>query len=280
METGQKFIQSNNNISNSDYKILSIQVSLSGLSFCVLNTATQTFIYYKHHKFDKKLNPGEVLDQLVHYFNTDKHLQQPFKTVKVIHDNELSALVPKPLFNEDFLADYLKFNSKILRTDFITYDAISVNESVNVYVPYVNINNYLYERFGSFEFKHFSTVLLETILSLEKHSSVSKMFAHLGKDHFEIIVLEKDKLKLYNTFEYHTKEDFIYYILFTAEQLGLNPEEFQLVLLGNIKTSDPFYEIAYKYIRNVSILKSQKRPKNDAAVHADINLNFILINSF
>ncbi len=280
METGQKIILANNKIDQNQYKILSIQVSLSGLSFCVLNSKINSFCFFKHLKFDKKLNPGEVLDKLIHSFNTEKDLQQSFKSVKVIHDNELSALVPMPLFNEDFLADYLKFNSKILRTDFITFDTIAANDSVNVYVPYVNINNYLYDRFGAFEFKHFSTIILETILNSEKHSSAIKMFVNIGDDHFEIIVLENNQLKLYNTFEYHTKEDFIYYILFTAEQLELNPEEFPLVLMGNITETDPFYKIAFTYIRNVSILNLQSTTKVETSVNTDINLNFILKNSF
>ncbi len=260
---------------------MSIQVSLSGLSFCILNTHTNTFSFYKHLKFDKKLNPNKVLDKLVHYFNTENSLQQSFKTVKVIHDNELSALVPKPLFNEDHLADYLKFNSKILRTDFITYDSVLINDSVNVYVPYVNVNNYLYEHFGAFEFKHFSTILIETILVLEKNSLSTKMYVHVSDTHFEIIVLENNLLKFYNTFEYSTKEDFIYYVLFTAEQLHLNPEEFSLVLLGYITKDDDLYKIAYKYVRNVSILKSRNIQKYSDNVSAtNLHNNFISINSF
>ena len=169
---------------------MSIQVSLSGLSFCILETSTNTFTFYKNFKFDNKLNPSNVLDKLTHCFNAEKVLQGNFNTVRVIHENELSTLVPKALFNEDNMADYLKFNTKILRTDYITFDTILANESVNVYVPYVNINNYIYERFGTFEFKHFSTILLDTILALEKHSSVIKMYVNIGVSHFEIIVIE------------------------------------------------------------------------------------------
>jgi len=280
METGQKIIQQNNNINQSEYNELSIQASLSGLSFCILNTFTNTFIYYKHVKFDKKLNPSEVLDKLEHSLNTDINLQQNFDTVIVVHDNELSAVVPKPLFNEDYLADYLKFNSKILRTDFITYDEILINDSVNVYVPYVNINNHLYDRFGAFDFKHFSTILIESILVLEKNSLSTKMYVHVSHNHFEIIVLENNKLKLYNTFDYLIKEDFIYYILFTAEQLQLNPEEFPLVLLGHTIKDDQLYKIAYKYIRNVSLLEPLNTREINENIELDIKHDFILINSF
>ena len=280
METGQKIYQKNNNIDQSEYIELSIQVSLSGLSFCVLNTFTSTFTFFKHFVFEKKLNPSVVLDKIIHYFDTETSLQQNFNTVRVIHDNELSALVPKPLLNEDYLADYLKFNSKILRTDFITYDSILANDSVNVYVPYVNINNYLYERFGAFEFKHFSTIIIENILVLEKNATSTKMYVHVSRNHFEIIVLENNKLKLYNTFDYLTKEDFIYYILFTAEQLQLNPEEFPLVLLGHIAKDDELFNIAYKYIRNVSVLDASINKKISDTIASNFKRNFILINSF
>lgn len=253
METGQKpmaqTIKTSNIISNLE---LSIQISLSGLSFCVLEKDSNTITCIKHVEFKKKLNPFEVLDKLKHVFNTEKILQKSFNNVQVLHVNELSTLVPKPLFNEDNLADYLKFNSKILKSDFITHDFISVNDSVNVYVPYVNVNNYIYDMFGSFTYKHFSTVLIETILSIEKHSETPKVYTNVSSDHFEIVVVNSNELILYNTFEYTTKDDFIYYLLFTTEQLQLNPETLQLVFLGEINKESELYSIAYKYIRHVS----------------------------
>lgn len=230
---------------------LSIQIGLSGLSFCILQKDNNTISFLKHVRFDKKLNPFEVLDKLKHEFNTEVELKNPFSAVNVIHDNELSTLVPKPLFNEDNLADYLKFNSKILKSDFITHDFISVNDSVNVYVPYVNVNNYIYDMFGSFTYKHVSTILIETILSAEKHSEIPKVYANVSSDHFEIVVVNNGELILYNTFEYTTKDDFMYYLLFTTEQLQLNPETFSLIFIGDIDPKDELYMTAYKYVRFV-----------------------------
>jgi hypothetical protein len=242
-----------NNITNKLTNLeLSIQISLNGLSFCILQKDTNTISTLKHFNFEKKLNPFEVLDKLKHLFNTEIALQKTFVAVNVIHKNELSTLIPKPLFNESCLADYLKFNSKILKTDFIAFDEVITNDSVNVYVPYVNINNFIYEKFGTFTFKHFSTILIEHILLIEKNVDTSKVYANINANHFEIIVVERGKLILYNTFEYTTKEDFIYYILFTAEQLKLNPETLNLVLLGDVEKDDKLYTIAYKYVRNVS----------------------------
>ncbi|WP_139002688.1 DUF3822 family protein [Hyunsoonleella aestuarii] len=258
---------------------LSIQISLSGLSFCILQKDNNTITYLKHFDFEKKLNPFEVLDHLKHYFETEQELQTTFSSVKVIYINELSTLVPEPLFNEECIADYLKFNSKILKSDYISYDKIEANNSVNVYVPYVNINNYIYEKFGAFIYKHFSTVIIENILLEEKNSNAQRVYVHIDIDHFEILILNKGKLILYNTFEYKTKEDFIYYILFSCEQLNLDPETIELVLLGRVKKENAIYKIAYKYVRNVEIINL----KINFILPEDLsenNSNYILLNSF
>jgi len=279
-ETGQKHMAITNNSSNKLTNLeLSIQLSLSGLSFCILNKDSNTIIEVKEFRFEKSLNPLEVLDELKAFFENEIILNNSFTNVTIIHDNDLSTLVPKDLFNENHLADYLKFNSKILKSDFIAYDSILENSSVNVYVPYINLNNYIYDKFGAFIFKHVSSVLIESILQIEKSSTSPKVYVHVSFNHFEIIIIKEGKLVLYNTFTYNSKEDFIYYILFTAEQLNLDPELLNLVFIGDIIENDELYNIAYKYIRNISFgirndnFKYINKPKSKYS-------NFTLLKSF
>lgn len=273
-------------ISNNIYNIptkqeLSIQISLSGLSFCILQRDTKTISFLEDYEFEKKLNPHEVLDKIKHIYNTESFLKSNFSNVQVIHVNELSTLVPKPLFDENCLADYLKFNSKILQSDFIAYDSIDINDSANIYVPYVNINNYIYDLFGAFTYKHISTILIEQILAIEKNATNVKMYINVNKSHFEMVVINKSKLLLYNTFEYNTKEDFIYYILFTAEQLQLNPELFELIFLGDIDSKDELYVIAYKYVQFVFFGKRQDNYKYSLNAQPKSNhSHFAILKSF
>lgn len=282
MVTGQKFmVTTTNKINNISNLKLSIQVSLSGLSFCILNIETNSVTFLKTFGFNKRLNPNQVLDKLQNYFNSESELKETFSEVIVIHKNELSTFVPKALFNEDILADYLKFNNKILSTDFITFDEITLNDSVNVYVPYININNYLYDVFGEFTYKHFSTILIEEILKAEKNAEKPKMYVNICNEYFEVVVIKNGRLKFYNTFEYYTKEDFIYYILFTAEQLGLNPESFELIFTGNIDSKDELYTVAYKYVRFVFFSKRMDAYKySDTAQPQNNHSQFVILNSF
>lgn len=284
MEIGLNYMTLQNRINISDITNnieLSIQISLSGFSFCILQRDTNTIETLKYYNFDKVLNPFEVLNRLKHLFNSEGCLQQNFSKVHIIHDNDLSTLVPKPIFKEDSLADYLKFNSKILRSDFIAHETINLNESVNVYVPYVNINNFIYDKFGSFTFKHVSTILIEHTLLIERHSKTEKVYVNISKNHFEIIIINKGRLILYNAFKYKTKEDFIYYLLFTIEQLKLNPETLNLIFIGDIDKKEELYLIAYKYIRLVYLGNREDNFKYNADAQPNsYHSDFALIKSF
>lgn len=258
---------------------LSIQISLSGLSFCILNTHTNKIFAFEQIEFKKQLNPFELLERLLHYFEIRDYLNTTFDDVLIIHENDLSTIVPVELFNENNLADYLKFNSKILKSDVLNYDTLHNNTGINIFVPYININNYIFDRFGSFTFKHFSTILINSILEKNTANSKAKIYVHICKNHFEIIILEHSTLKLYNTFKYNNPEDFLYYILFVIEQLNYNTETVIVELLGNISENDDIYSIAHKYIRHLHIMTNQNNYK--IATYADISQsNFVITNSF
>ena len=233
---------------------MSIQVSLSGLSFFILESSSHTVIDVISEHFESKQTPQGLLNHLEHAFNSNDVLQTPFSKVQLIHNNNMQSLVPSALFDEAALSDYIKYNTKIFKTDFITYDVIQNEDIMVVYVPFVNINNFIFERFGSFEYKHGATILIDRVLQLQKHTLESSMFVNIAPKEFEVVVTNNNQLTLYNTFEYETTEDFIYYILFIAEQLQLNPDQFNCTLMGSILEGDDLFNAAYTYIRNVSIL--------------------------
>lgn len=92
---------------------------------------------------------------------------------------------------------------------------------------------------------------------------------------FDLMILENKKLIFSNSFSYTTKEDFIYYILFTAEQLLLNTEEFELYFMGEIKAESEIYTIAYTYIKNIFFLESKNSIFKDLEI--DNHSNYILL---
>ena len=276
----RKVTKQNNNITTLKTIIenkLSIQFNLDGFSFSVYNIISKNEVYFREYEFENsQVTPENLLLKIKDIFNTDTQLQNDFSSVIVIHQNNLSVLVPNRYFNKKELASYLNFNIKKLTIDYIAFDHLEGLESKNVYIPYVNINNYLFQNFGEFEYKHHSTVLIEKLLN-STNNIEKTMFVNVSKNSLDIVVLENNQLILFNTFSYDTKEDFIYYILFVAEQLNLNVNKFSLYFTGKVNLENAVYKITYKYIKNVYFLESNN------TLFSELNIashsNFILLGS-
>lgn len=234
---------------------LSTQFSLDGFSFCTINNEN-VVSYFNRIEFENTLNSAEeLLQKIKSVFKTDQALQTDFNEILVIHENNLSTLVPNEFFNENNLKTYLDFNIKTLSTDYFTFDSIKKTTINNVYIPYININNYLFQHFGTFEYKHHLTVLIEKLLLLEVEKS-SKIYVNVSESYLDIIYFENNNLRFANTFNYNTEEDFAYYILFVLEQLNLDTNIINLVLFGDIYEESEIFKMLYLYIKNITFLKS------------------------
>ncbi|GAA3508203.1 DUF3822 family protein [Aquimarina addita] len=244
-------VQTTNNSTENAKYTLSIQVSLNGFSFCIVNSNIE-IIKLERENFGIQLSPEQVLEKIKLAFDQNQNLKQNFSTIEVIYQNDLYSLVPKALFDPEALGEYLKYTTKVLSTDFIVYDELNPYELMNVYIPYTNINNFFFETFGAFTYKHTTSILLEHILYKEKNNDIPVVYAHMSLKYFDLIVIDKGKLILSNSYPHETKEDFLYYLLFVTEQLRLNPEEFKLFFLGDITKDSDYYAIAHTYIRTVA----------------------------
>ena len=253
-------------MSNKIIKDLSIQVNLNGLSFCIFNRLDNTIQDINILKFEEKLTPFEVLNRLKLELSSNPIFSDDFENVRVIHQNDLATLVPQSYYNEMNNADYLKYNTKILKTDFIASDNLKNNKITCVYVPYVNINNYLFDTFGIFTYTHAATVFINALDKIETQVEDNYLFINIENHAMQVIIKQNKQLQLYNYFDFITADDFIYYLLFTCEQKQLNPERFKLKFSGNISKEDDIYKMAYKYVRHVEIIENSE--------------NFILKNSF
>lgn len=244
-------VVTNNDITNKTYKKLSIQVSLSGLSFCVFDLLSNRILSINSIEF---LKNQVIEEQLWKVFSEFPALSEQYDEIKVLHENTLNTFVPQSLFDENFLGSYLQYNVKVFETDLFAYDSLKNKEINNVYVPYVNINNFLLDQYKSFDFQHASTLLVDTVLDVSRYNFEKQVFIHNQDKYFEIIVVQAGKLVFYNSFEPTTSEDFIYYTLFTFEQLQLNPDNCKVSLFGSITQEHDYFKIAYNYIRNCSLL--------------------------
>ncbi len=234
---------------------MSILIAQDGLSFCVLNKKKNSIENFHTQSFSKVLNPEKILEELKKSFkfHLSEETKQEIQQVKVIYSNALYSIVPNAYFSEENLTDYLKFNIKILKTDFIAFDNLEAIEAKNVFIPYTNINNYLLDNFGEFNYKHASTLFIEQFSEISKNTEA---YVYVEKNMLSLYIFQNKKLLLANSFEYFTPQDFIYYILFCLEQLKLDTKKVQLKILGKINETDSTYNYLYTYIKEIEFFNT------------------------
>ncbi len=254
---------------------LSVQISLNGLSFLVSDQFKKE-VFYKEVHFTETKTPEELLEELEITFENTTRLSEKFINVSVAYDTPLYTLVPATIFDENKASDYLKFNSKILATDFIANESFNNDEIVTVYVPFVNINNFFFDQFGSFNYYHSITLFTEKILNIEKGNDNKKIYLQVSDAMFHLVAVSNGQLKLCNTYTYKTAEDFCYYALFTIEQLRYNPDKIEVILSGKIDLESELYKLLFTYIRNISFLNSDvSKISTEAETHYNVILKAI-----
>ena len=95
-------------------------------------------------------------------------------------------------------------------------------------------------------FFHCTSAIIESLnINFKNKLSNHTLFLSVRDEGYDLVYFKNNKLHFYNFFRYHTKEDFIYFLLIAIEELQLNPEEIELVLIGNIDKSSILYEMVY-----------------------------------
>lgn len=264
-----------NNTNTNQTIRLSVQIALTGLSFFVTDE-TNSVIDYHVYPFEFPIAPEDLHWQLEKALAAQREWVDSPTSLTVVHASNLYTVVPASLFEEGRASDYLKFNTKILANDYVGFDRIDALGMVIVYVPFINANNYLFEKFGSFDYYHATTLLLMHLLPKYKYEIKPKVFLNIQSGYFDCVVLKNGKLELCNSYSYKTPEDFIYFVLFAYEQLGLNPNEVETITCGDIDLGSPFYELLYTYVRDVHFYESNLPNLPQLKPHQEIILKTTL----
>jgi hypothetical protein len=231
---------------------LFIQVSFDVFSVAILDVVRNKFIVLMIFPIQKANSESGLIEKLNELVQSYEWLSREYKQVNVSFVNKKFTLIPTPLYLKEKEKSFLEFNHVIEPQEIILSDTIKTAEAVAVFAIPKLIHEEFVKLFKNLKVHHFCSSLIEMILSQYKNQTKRKVFIHVQPSHFEVLVAEGGKLFFFNTFQHQTSEDFIYYILFVCEQLQMNPEELDLVLLGEIEKNSALYEILHKYIRNIS----------------------------
>ncbi|WGU69219.1 DUF3822 family protein [Capnocytophaga canimorsus] len=271
-----------NSIINTYFKELSIQIDLSGLSFCIFNPALNCIESIYHFKIDlNHTNTLEMEKQLRALLFSESDLRQDFNTIKVLHNNQLFSLIPKALFTgKEFASSYLKYSVETNPTDFVEIDDIEPLEAINLYVPNTLVNNILLEHYGYFDYQHFTTSLLKMFLTHYASHEQEATYMYVEQSSFYLVYFKNKKLQFLNRFPYETIEDLLYFLLYSVEQLEVKTEKVPIYISGEITRNSLIYHGLRKYIRNVYFMKTNAKPLSQGMDQTLARQHFLLTQQF
>jgi hypothetical protein len=227
---------------------MTMQLSLHGLSFTIFNPDKNKYLGLEAYHFGDIKDVKELPAKFDLILNRIEWFAYPFKKFKLLYQSNYATLVPLPLFDAEQKSLYLGFNQPFAENRRIIYDTLKTSEAVNIYY----IPNPVVEKVRDFwpnaVVSNFSSSLIEC-LSLNYKNKIENdtLFLHVNDGTYYLTGFKNNKLLYHNVFSYNTKEDFIFFLLATMEQLGYNPETIDLILMGKIEKSDEVFQMLQQY---------------------------------
>ncbi len=235
---------------SSEYN-LSIQVSLDGFSFCILDKLQKKYVVLQHYP----LIVGKIQflsKKIEAIFEQEPKLQATYKGVNITYSTNKSTLVPTEFFDERQTKEVLQRLHEIDRCEDIE---VSPMKSIGQYIVYAypkDIRELFNAKFSSYTLKHKSVALIATVLK-EKNSKNS-ILLNFERKYFRMIVFKNEKIEFFNSFYYKNEFDFLYYTLNVCSQLNLDPEKDELLIGGYMAPDSPYIRQLKKYWASIRFL--------------------------
>lgn len=226
------------NITQSYY--LSIQVSLNGLSFCILDPVRNKYIALSHQNFETDLAFDDLLNTIENIIKKDDLLSHSYKSTKLIWLSNKNTFIPSSYFNKKNLKKYFEFNQKLDDLDEIHFKELKYVDAYSIFIVPNQIANIFIKQFPDLNFYNQQIPFIEHTL-FKYHSESKKVFVNVNDEFIDLSITENGKLLLYNNFVYKTESDMIYFIMYVFDQFNLNTENTELILSGFIDKKESIY---------------------------------------
>lgn len=257
---------------------LSILIGINEVALSVYQDDRNKYLCFYSYYDNENSGNKSVLNQVV---SEQPWITQAFKNVFVIFANSANTLVPEALFDKTKKDLYLKFNQPIDEDSLINYDSLKHIIAANIYALPKELFLAAKELWPEAHFNHSSTILIESlIVNFKNLMNDQIVYVNVSDDSFELVNFKSGKLNFQNHFKYKTKEDFIYFLLAALDNLKLNPEEVEIVLIGEIGKEDSSHKMITKYIRNSRFIENSETFSYSYAFdQIDHHQYYILLNA-
>jgi len=234
-----------------DKHVLTIRHSTDGFSYVVYNVDNQQFtnIYY-HYSSNLTLK-----DTIKEIDGENGYGVENFRKVIILFDNSRNTFVPKDVYQGQDKDKYLGILGLTDKNSVALADFLSSAEAVNVYSITKEDFEFLSFFSGQIEYHHASSIIVASLIKANaERTDDARVYLNIKNQSFEMILMKGCKLLFDNNFRFKTKEDFLYFVLFSIEQQHLDAASVPVYFLGMIEEKSKLVETTSRYVRDIRFL--------------------------
>jgi len=233
--------------STNNYEI-SIQVSLNGFSFCLLDIHRNKFVMLREYRISGR--DDELAKQVGEIILKDDFLARSYHKYRLVYVFEKNTLVPAGLFDPAVKDDYFTLNHKLEENYIVSNNRLMEPDSVLLFDIRQDLQDALIKAFPEASLSHHLKPLLHTCFGNAAKSKERYIHLNIEDTYFNILLIDKGKMEFINTFRYRNSSDILYYLLFTFEKLGIGKDE-QVHLTGLTDKGDELYNNMSDYVSRI-----------------------------
>jgi len=235
---------------------MSILFIKSGLSFVILDSQAKKVIAHKYIPISDAESSKEYCFFVNKVLKNEEFLQYQYEKISIAFQGGKSIMVPENLYSDVYKTKFFELNLGLEVTEEIVLNRISQMNSRKLFSVPKCIIELLESNLASAKLFHHTTAIIQNVL---KNKLFDTVFVDLNKEFFDIQVFDKSKMLLDNAFKYKSKEDLLYYILYTFEQLDLNPKTQKIILTSSFENLTEEITFLRKYLGELSLANYPKQ---------------------
>ncbi len=233
-------------------EILSIELSLDGFSFAILDPRQFRYMMLESYRFANAGHIEGLAAELETFIKENPLLLGSFERVNIAWYQPQYTLVPAQLYLHAGKQAYHEYCGPLAQQYELRADKLNNLEAYGIYPFPEVLRKKLDFLYSSYRLRHTGTVLIENVLAAIKLGELkADIVLHIKPGHFELLLLEASCLIFYNSFAYQAFDDLMYFLFYVLEQFGLDASQMEALLAGEISLDSKNYELLSGYFKKV-----------------------------
>lgn len=171
------------------------------------------------------------------------------KTCQALLQFHKFSLLPEALYSKGSGQDILSYTAQLERGDQIFTDHWDRSETVMAYAVPGLVMDWYHRYFAEGGFRHQATALDNLYQLYPKKALFALLF--VTEDRADLFLARDAKVLWYNSFDFQTEEDLLYYLLYTLESNKILPTELELKVAGRVLKGEKLMVLLERYLASV-----------------------------